>query len=205
MTFHPHPLRIVQPEVAPPLLTTPDEKKEILAESGLDYAVFVRFTPTLSRYSPRRFVEEILLGRTYMRELVIGYDHGFGRGRSGDVDTLRALGREHGFDVDVVAPVETGRGAISSTRVRAAVSDGRLAEAAEALGRPYAARGLVVRGDGRGKTLGFPTANLHPASADKLVPPSGIYAVWGSAERGGGCRGRCTSAPVRRFRGRRLP
>lgn len=184
VTFHPHPLRIVRPQFAPPLLTTPDEKKEILAESGLDYAVFVQFTRALSEYEPRRFVEEILLRRTALSELVIGYDHGFGRGRSGDVDTLRELGLEHGFDVDVVPPVEFDGAAISSSTVRAAVAEGRVGDARAGLGRPYAIHGLVVRGDGRGRTLGFPTANLHVGSPDKLVPPPGIYAVRGVLRRG---------------------
>ena len=184
VTFHPHPLRIVRPAHAPALLTTPDEKKEILAESGLDYAVFVRFTPTLAGYAPRRFVEEILLPRTHLAELVIGYDHGFGRGRSGDVETLRALGAEHGFRVDVVPPVSHGERAISSSGIRKLVQAGRMDEARAGLGRPYALHGLVVRGDGRGRTLGFPTANLHVGAPDKLVPPPGIYAVRGVLRRG---------------------
>lgn len=188
VTFDPHPLRIVRPEHAPPLLTTPVEKKEILAESGLDYAVFLSFTPVLAAYEPRRFVEEILLARIGVSELVIGYDHGFGRGRSGDTETLRELGSELGFDVDVVPPVmasaEEGEAAISSTRIRRAVEAGDMASAAAGLGRPYSVRGLVVRGDGRGRGLGFPTANLHVGNGDKLVPPAGIYAVRGVLRRG---------------------
>ena len=115
VTFHPHPLKILRPEEAPPLLTTPVEKKEILAESGLDYAVFLAFTPELARYEPRRFVEEILVGRLGVEELVIGYDHGFGRGRSGDAETLTRIGEELGFAVDVVGPVEADHQAISSS------------------------------------------------------------------------------------------
>ncbi|SVD38792.1 uncharacterized protein METZ01_LOCUS391646, partial [marine metagenome] len=114
VTFDPHPLRIVRPEHAPPMLTTPVEKKEILAESGLDYAVFLSFTETLSQYQPRRFVEEVLIDRLGVEELVIGYDHGFGRDRSGDPDTLKVIGSELGFTVDVVAPVSVGGGAVSS-------------------------------------------------------------------------------------------
>jgi riboflavin kinase / FMN adenylyltransferase len=177
VTFHPHPLRIVRPELAPPLLTTPDEKKEILAESALDWAVFVHFTPALSRLSPRAFVEEVLVKRIGVGELVIGYDHGFGRGRSGDAETLREIGRDLGFGVDVVGPVELEGEAVSSTRIRTAVREGRLGEARAGLGRPYAFRGVVVRGDGRGRTLGFPTANLRVGSPDKLLPPPGVYAV----------------------------
>ncbi len=177
VTFDPHPLRIVRPEHAPRLLTTPVEKKEILAESGLDWAVFLRFTRELSRYSPERFVEEVLFEGVGAEELVIGYDHGFGRGRSGDVDTLRAVGERLGFAVDVVGPVEADSEPISSTRIRTAVSEGRVDAAARGLGRPYAIRGVVVRGDGRGVALGFPTANLTGFGTDKLVPASGVYAV----------------------------
>ncbi len=177
VTFHPHPLRIVRPEAAPPLLTTPDEKKEILAESGVNYAVFLSFSRDLSNYSPRRFVEEILIGRLAMRHLVIGYDHGFGRGRSGDADTLLAIGRELDFRVDVVAPVDFGGAPISSSRIRALLKDGDVRGAADGLGRPYALRGVVVRGDGRGHTLGFPTANIRPDHEDKLLPLEGVYAV----------------------------
>jgi riboflavin kinase/FMN adenylyltransferase len=129
VTFDPHPLKIVRPEHCPPLLTTPEEKKEILAESGLDYAVFLSFTPALSRYDPRRFVEEILLGRLGVEELVIGYDHGFGRDRSGDSETLTRIGAELGFAVDVVPPVNAGGEPVSSSRIRAAVQRADLAEA----------------------------------------------------------------------------
>jgi len=179
VTFHPHPLRIVKPEQAPSLLTTPREKKEILAESGLDYAVFLSFTPVLARYSPRRFVEEILVDRLGVQELVIGYDHGFGHGRSGDPDVLREIGGERGFEVDVVGPVGTGEEPVSSSSIRRAISRGEIETAARDLGRPYSLRGVVVRGDGRGKALGFPTANLQVESSDKLLPPPGIYAVRG--------------------------
>jgi riboflavin kinase / FMN adenylyltransferase len=186
VTFHPHPLAIVRPEMAPPLLTTPDEKKEILAESGLEYAVFLRFTPDLSRYSPERFVREILVKRLGVKELVIGYDHGFGKDRSGDADTLRALGRELGFEVDIVGPVQMGDEdePVSSSRIRKAVAAGDLARARDGLGRPYAVRGVVVRGDGRGRKLGVPTANLKVGDPSKLLPPPGIYAVRVELESG---------------------
>lgn len=177
VTFHPHPLAIVRPEDAPPLLTTPDEKKEILAESGLDWAVFLNFTAALSRYEPRRFVEEILVRRLGVEELVIGYDHGFGRGRSGDAETLRKIGAELGFTVDVVGPVQAGEAPISSSRIRRMVGQGDMAGARAGLGRPYSIRGLVVKGDQRGRRLGFPTANLGGFPPDKLLPPEGIYAV----------------------------
>lgn len=184
VTFDPHPLRIVRPEHAPLLLTTPVEKKEILAESGLDYAVFLSFTSALSRYEPRRFVEEILVGRLGVEELVIGYDHGFGRNREGDSEALERMGAELGFTVDVVSPIRADGQAVSSSRIRSLLTDGDMASARACLGRPYSIRGVVVRGDGRGKGLGFPTANLRISERDKLIPPPGIYAVRGVLRRG---------------------
>jgi riboflavin kinase / FMN adenylyltransferase len=177
VTFDPHPLRIVRPEHAPPLLSTPAEKIEILAQSDIDRVAFLRFTPELAAFSPRTFVERILIGRFAMRHLVIGYDHGFGRGRSGDVDTLRAIGAELGFGVDVVPPVQDDGDAVSSSRIRRVLQEGDVAAAARALGRPYSVTGTVVRGEGKGRRLGFPTANLDVGSTDKLIPHEGIYAV----------------------------
>ncbi len=177
VTFDPHPLAVVRPELAPRLLSTPREKREVLAASGIDVAVFLRFTEALSRYSPARFVEEILVRRLNVKELVIGYDHGFGRGREGDAETLRSLGVDWGFTVDVVAPVSVDGGAVSSTEVRRAVTGGEVAGARAALGRPYSLVGRVEPGDGRGRGLGFPTANLGAVPDEKLVPPHGVYAV----------------------------
>lgn len=177
LTFDPHPLRVVRPEAAPPLLTLPSEKKEILAQTGLDYVAFVSFTPEFSRYSPEEFVEEIVVPRLRPAEIVIGYDHGFGRGRAGDVSVLERLGGIHGFEVSVVGGVEADGSPVSSTRVRRAVAVGDMEGAAAALGRPYSFRGTVIRGLGRGRTLGFPTANLTPPPAEKLLPAEGIYTV----------------------------
>lgn len=184
VTFDPHPLRIVRPEAAPPLLTTPVEKTEILAESGLTYAVFVAFTRAVQQLSPEQFVHQVLVDRLRVAELVIGYDHGFGRGRSGDVDTLRRIGDEVGFAVHVVPPVESDGAPISSSRIRAAVQEGDMRAAAAGLGRPYSVRGVVVRGDGRGRGLGFPTANLHVPQSDKLLPRPGVYAARGVLRSG---------------------
>ena len=179
VTFHPHPLRIVRPEHAPPLLTTIAEKRAILAESGLEYVVFVPFTRVLQNYPARRFVEEILLGRIGMDELVIGYDHGFGRDREGSVDTLREIGREIGFAVDVVEAVQVGPEPVSSSRIRRLVGEGDVAAAAPLLGRPYSVEGRVVRGERKGRELGFPTANLSVGDAEKMMPKEGIYAAYG--------------------------
>lgn len=177
LTFDPHPLRVVRPEAAPPLLTLPNEKKEILAQLDLDYVAFFAFTPELSRYSPEEFVEDIVVPRFRPAEVVIGYDHGFGRGRAGDVSVLERLGGIHGFAVSVVGGVEADGSPVSSTRVRQAVSAGDMDGAAAGLGRPYSFRGTVIRGLGRGRTLGFPTANLTHPAPDKLLPAEGIYTV----------------------------
>lgn len=177
VTFDRHPLQVVRPDEAPPLLTTPEEKREFLAQSPLDYVAFLPFTETLSRYRPEEFVRWILVERFRVRELVIGYDHGFGRGRSGDIETLRRLGAEIGFEVDVVGKVTAGEWSISSTKIRSAVREGDVKLAARLLGRPYSFRGPVVHGQGKGRDLGFPTANLQPPGGGKLLPPQGIYAV----------------------------
>lgn len=184
VTFHPHPLQVVRPDEAPQLLTTPLEKKEILAESALDYAVFVPFTETLRRYPPERFVKEILIDRLRMKHLVIGYDHGFGKGRSGDVNTLKGIGTKFGFTVDVVGALRTDGDAISSTKIRNALHDGNVWEAARGLGRPYSLRGPVVKGDGRGRELGFPTANVQVSDPHKLLPKEGVYAVCATLRNG---------------------
>jgi tRNA pseudouridine(55) synthase len=154
VTFHPHPLRIVRPEAAPQLLTVPGEKKEVLAESGVEYAVFVAFTPELQQYSARRFVEEILLGRLGMRELVIGYDHGFGKGREGTVDTMRELGTELGFQVDVVDAVVVGGEAVSSSRIRGRWRRGR------DIGPPWPRPPVLSSGTGRAGHAPGPKARL---------------------------------------------
>ncbi|HEX5437562.1 MAG TPA: bifunctional riboflavin kinase/FAD synthetase [Gemmatimonadaceae bacterium] len=178
VTFDPHPLRIVNPAAAPPLLTTAPERLEILAATDVEYLAILPFTQTLQRYSAAHFVDEVLLRRYRVRELVIGYDHGLGRGREGDAELLRALGERRGFAVQVVEAVLDQAGhPISSTHVRTTVAAGDLTSAACMLGRPYSVCGTVVRGDRRGRLLGFPTINIGGLSPHKLLPPEGVYAV----------------------------
>ncbi|HXG44365.1 MAG TPA: bifunctional riboflavin kinase/FAD synthetase [Gemmatimonadales bacterium] len=188
VTFEPHPLEVVNPKAAPLLLTTGPERREVLALTGLDYVVFLRFDRDLAEYSPERFVREVLIGRCRMRELVIGHDHGFGRGRSGDVETLRRLGASDGFAVDVVGSVELGGHPVSSTQIRRAVAGGDLRTAARLLGRPYTLSGVVERGAGRGRRLGVPTINVGGIHPRKLLPPDGVYAArveWAGGRSGG--------------------
>jgi len=178
VTFEPHPLEVVNPEAAPHLLTTGPERREILALTALDYVVFLRFDRRLAAYSPEQFVREVLIGRCGMTELVIGHDHGFGRGRSGDVETLRRLGVSDGFQVDVVGVVGMDGHPVSSTAIRRAVAGGDLRTAARLLGRPYTLSGRVLPGQGRGRTLGIPTINVGEYSERKLLPPDGVYAAY---------------------------
>jgi riboflavin kinase/FMN adenylyltransferase len=204
VTFDPHPLEVVNPEAAPPLLTTGPERLEILAQSPLDYVVILRFDRHLAGLTPEGFVRQVLLDRCSVRELVIGHDHGFGRGRSGDVETLRTLGARLGFAVDVVAPVDVGGQHVSSSRIRRAVTGGDLASAAAMLGRRYSVVGQVGQGEQRGRRLGVPTINLGELPARKLLPPDGVYAVeveW----RGGRAGGMMNQGPRPTFQdGRRV-
>ena len=178
VTFEPHPLEIVNPAAAPLLLTTHYEKQEVLAETGIDYLAVIPFTAELAAYSAEDFVELILRRCFRLRELLIGYDHGFGRQRAGNVDVLKMLGDRDGFRVEVVAPVATPDGhSVSSTFIRRAVAGGDLQRAAESLGRSYSVSGRVIHGAQRGRTIGFPTLNLGPPPPRKLLPPEGVYAV----------------------------
>lgn len=204
VTFEPHPLEVVNPQAAPPLLTTGVERREILAQLPLDYVLFLRFDRRLAALTPEEFVRGVLLERCAMRELVIGHDHGFGRGRSGDVETLRRLGRACGFDVDVVDVVDVGEQHVSSSRIRRAVAGGDLATAARMLGRPYQVSGVVGHGERRGRLIGVPTINLADLPPQKLLPPDGVYAVrveW----RGGRAGGMMNQGPRPTFHdGRRI-
>lgn len=178
VTFDPHPLEVVNPAAAPRLLTVGDEKLEVLAESGLDFVAVLPFTPALAAFSAERFVDEILLGRFRMHDLLMGYDHRFGHNRSGDAETMRRLGTERGFEVNVVPAVtQNGGQSVSSTAIRRAVAGGDLEGAFRGLGRHYSLGGQVIRGASRGRIIGFPTANVAVPSPRKLLPPEGVYAV----------------------------
>ncbi|MEX2178595.1 MAG: bifunctional riboflavin kinase/FAD synthetase [Gemmatimonadaceae bacterium] len=178
LTFDPHPLDVVNPSAAPPLLTLWDEKLEVLALTPVDYVAVVPFTTELASYTPEEFVQRVLIDRYAMRSLLIGHDHGFGRGRAGDVESLRMIGHRKGFPVEVVGAVLGSDGtAISSTSIRRAVAHGDLPRASDGLGRRYSLSARVVSGEGRGRLLGFPTLNLELPSRRKLLPPHGVYAV----------------------------
>ena len=185
VTFASHPFELLRPESAPLLLTSRDEKLAAIASTGIDYVAMLPFTRELANHSAEQFVELLLRERFRMAELLIGHDHGFGRGRQGDVDTLLTLGAARGFAVEVVDPVRTPDGQpVSSTAIRASLAAGDLSAVEAALGRRYSVCGKVVAGESRGRLLGFPTLNVEPQHPRKLLPPDGVYAVIVDSPRG---------------------
>ena len=182
VTFEPHPAEVLRAGSPPALLTPGAERIEALATTGIDYVLLLRFDRRLAEFTPDRFVDDVLVHRLRIRHLVIGHDHAIGKDRSGDPPTLTALGRTRGFEVEVVSAIETAGGPISSSAIRRALGAGDVVAAARALGRPYTLRGTVVRGAGRGRGLGFPTANFESDDARKLVPAAGVYAARAAAQ-----------------------
>jgi riboflavin kinase / FMN adenylyltransferase len=175
MTFDPHPPRVVRPDKAPPLLMTKGQKLEAIAEAGVQGAAIVRFTPELSRWDPEMFVRTVLVDWLHVGEVWVGANFLFGHDRAGNFSMLRVLGSRYGFKAEKIDPVRYKDFVVSSTRVRRLVSEGRVDEAGALLGHQYYLDGTVVRGDQRGRTLGFPTANL--CSDNELLPPHGVYAT----------------------------
>jgi riboflavin kinase/FMN adenylyltransferase len=175
MTFDPHPPRVVRPDKAPPLLMTKAQKLEGLAQAGVDGAAIVRFTHELSQWDPETFVRTVLVEWLRVSEVWVGANFLFGRDRSGNFSLLRALGARYGFKAEKIDPVRYKDFVVSSTRVRRLVAEARVDEAAALLGHPYTIEGIVTRGDQRGRTIGFPTANL--CTENELVPPHGVYAT----------------------------
>jgi riboflavin kinase/FMN adenylyltransferase len=178
ITFDPHPRNIVGMRSDPqPLLTTMPERINLLAKIGIDHLVIVPFTPAFAAMDPRAYVQDFLVARFHPHTLIIGYDHRFGRQREGDYHLLESLSETYGFQVRELDAQILRDAAISSTRIREALMQGRPEEATEQLGYPYFFSGLVRHGDKRGRTIGFPTANLKPDDPAKLLPADGVYAV----------------------------
>jgi riboflavin kinase / FMN adenylyltransferase len=173
-TFDPHPLEVLQPDRAPLAITTLDERLELIAACGVDEVVVLAFTRELAAMEPEAFVKDVLVDRLAARQVVVGFNHRFGRGARGDAALLRELGARGGFGVDVIEPLTVDGVPVSSTAIRAALGRGDLEAAVRMLGRPYTLPGKVVAGAGRGRTLGFPTANIAP-DRPVLVAP-GVYA-----------------------------
>lgn len=179
VTFDPHPRNIINPgDAGIKLLTTLQERSEILEELGIDTMVVIPFDRDFSLLSSEEFVRDIIHEKIGVSEFVIGYDHQFGRNREGTIETIERLGKELGFDAYVVSKREVGAKTVSSTAIRNAISDeGNVEQAAEFLQRPYRLNGTVVHGDKRGKEIGFPTANIKPEHSNKIIPKDGVYAV----------------------------
>jgi riboflavin kinase/FMN adenylyltransferase len=175
LSFDPHPSHVLSPDRAPEALVTVDQKEELLARLGVDRLVLLPFTVELSRRTPADFAETVLGRALGARRVVVGTNFRFGRGRSGDVALLKRLGSELGFDVVAVEPVFHEGAPISSTRIREALARGAVGGARELLGRPFFVDGDVVHGDGRGRTIGVPTANL--ALRNETLPRPGVYAA----------------------------
>ena len=175
LTFDPHPPRIVRPDKAPQLLMTLDQKIEALDKAGIQGVAIVRFTHELSRWQPETFVKSVLVDWLRVAEVWVGADFLFGRDRSGNFSLLRALGGQYGFRAEKIDPVRYKEFVVSSTRIRRLVAEGRVDEAGALLGHHFSIDGTVVRGAGRGRELGVPTANLE--SRNELIPPHGVYAT----------------------------
>ncbi|MBI4948909.1 MAG: bifunctional riboflavin kinase/FAD synthetase [Deltaproteobacteria bacterium] len=175
-TFDPHPLKVVAPEKSPPLLIDIDEKIRLINATGADWLVLAEFTKAFAATHPRRFVEDVLVDALSVREVWVGHDFSFGKGRSGTVEYLKELGNEFGFKVFLVPAYKRRNEVVSSSRIRAYVKDGEVKKAAGLLGRLYSIKGRVVRGKDMGKEIGFPTANLDVES--ELVPKDGVYAAF---------------------------
>jgi riboflavin kinase/FMN adenylyltransferase len=175
VTFDPHPIAVLRPDHAPPTLTRIDERAGLLHAAGVDDILVLPFTREVAGWSPERFVEEILVHALHAAAVVVGANFRFGSRASGDVATLQRLGREHDFEAEGIA-LDGGPQVWSSTYVRTCLAAGDVEGAAEALGRPVSVRGIVQRGDRRGRELGYPTANV-PTTAT-AVPADGVYAGW---------------------------
>jgi riboflavin kinase/FMN adenylyltransferase len=182
-TFEPHPARVLAPERAPPLITTRQRKLELLADAGVSACILEPFDAEFAAHSPEEFFDLVLARVLGARQLVVGYDFTFGRHRAGDASTLRTLAAPRGIGVQVIAPVRVGGVVVSSTEVRRALTAGDVRGASALLGRPFDCDGQVVHGEGRGRKLGIPTANV--ASEGEMLPASGIYAVRLSVLEGG--------------------
>jgi len=175
ITFYPHPLKIINPQKAPPLIASLDERLQLIKSCGIDFIACIPFTETFAGWSPERFVQEILVDELDVTRVLVGEDFRFGKGRKAGLNFLRKSGESHGFHVHRIEPVQIHDQEISSTRIRQAILKGHVRKAATMLDRPYNITGTVVHGEHVGRTLGFPTANIETQA--ELIPANGVYAV----------------------------
>lgn len=180
VTFDPHPREIINPGKAGiKLLSTLDERSELLADLGVDEMVVIPFDRDFSLLTSEEFVRDIIWEKIGVGKFIIGYDHQFGRNREGTIETVQRLGNELGFNSQIVSKQEVDDKTVSSTAIRNAIqNEGDMQLASTFLGRFYILHGRVVHGEKRGKKIGFPTANIEPESKKKIIPKNGVYAVW---------------------------
>ncbi len=178
VTFEPHPQEVLKnktPDIK--LLTAIDEKLRLFEKAGIENVLVIEFTEEFSKNNAREFYEKYVYGGLGLSDLVIGYDHLFGRNREGSFETLKALGSEYGFSIHRVDEIDVDGKPVSSTRIRHALADGNIEEANKLLGYEYGFDGIVVEGDKVGRTIGYPTVNLKPVKENKVMPKEGIYCV----------------------------
>ena len=180
LTFDPHPAAVLRPDAVPPALQSLEARVATLRAHGCDHVEVLAFDATLAALTPREFANQLLVGRLGAQLVVVGENFRFGAGAQGDVDVLRALGEELGFAVETVGLVDTGDGPVSSSAIRALLAAGDLEAVTRALGRPHTLDGEVVRGEGRGRTIGVPTANVAVDPA-RAMPADGVYACLAAA------------------------
>ena len=175
LTFFPHPRMVLQQNTDLKLINTMKEKKMILAETGLDNLIIHPFSKEFSRLTAQEYVKGVLVDELNTKQVIIGYDHRFGRNRTADINDLQKYGQQYNFSVDKISKQEIDDVAISSTKIRESLASGQIKKANEYLEKPFFMTGTVVKGYGRGKDFGFPTANLSIEEDYKLIPNNGVY------------------------------
>jgi len=177
LTFYPHPVNVLRPDIRVPLIVSLDHRLELIKRFGIRVCIVVRFTKSFSNISPQKFVEQYLVRKLGVCEVIVGDDFRFGRDRSGTIAIFEDAGKQYGFKVHAIAAHKKDKRPVSSTRIRVLISQGKFPEARKMLGRPVSVMGRVVPGDKRGQSLGYPTANILVDVKEIAVPPTGVYAV----------------------------
>lgn len=177
LTFEPHPRKLLFPEQSLKLLTPLEEKLKLIIATGVEHVVVVPFTKKFSELSAQQYVEDFLVKKFQPKSIIIGYDHHFGHDRTGNIELLRQLQDKYRYEVTEIPAQLIEQATVSSTKIRNALLDGKVEEAAHMLDRIYSLKGTVIEGAKLGRTLGYPTANMRPLDNDQLIPANGIYAV----------------------------
>ncbi|PZF74450.1 bifunctional riboflavin kinase/FAD synthetase [Taibaiella soli] len=177
LTFEPHPRKLLFPDQPLKLLTPLSKKVSLIMEAGIQHVVVIPFTKEFANLSATEYIEQFLVKNFHPDCIIIGYDHKFGHDRTGDISLLKQYAGKCHYHVDEIPAQLIDAAAVSSTKIRKALNDGRVAEATHMLGRPYSVEGTVIAGAQRGRTIGYPTANIRPSDPEQLVPANGVYAV----------------------------